>query len=371
MNPSRPLRLLFIGNAASVHTQRWVNWFAVHHTVALLSIPPITQRPAGLDVSVDLIPASFQTALPIISLVRAWLALRLTVARWKPDIVHAHLLVPNAWLAAASGSRLFVTTAWGSDVLRVAGWRKYLNQWATRHATLNTGDSQELLDKLRGYGCRQDQLALVQWGVDTDLFHPGPLNMDFAKNLGLPVGRPIVLGPRILQSLYNIETIVKAFIRLAARRPEPILVISRYGADPAYEAVVKSLIAPIKDRVFFISAIPYPSMPELYRLANIVISVPSSDSTSVTLLESMASGNSIIATNLPSTKEWITDGRNGFLVPPGDVDRLVEAMVQALDLSPEARQKLAQVNRETVRLKASEDAEMNSMEQRYLSLVTT
>lgn len=370
MNAKDRMSILFLGGAESIHTQRWVNWFAERHRVGLISFPPIASRPAGLHPEVELLPISFQSPRAFISVWRAWRALRQAVKTWHPDIVHAHLLVPNAWLAALAGHRPYVTTAWGSDLLRAKGWKRWLNRWATKRAALNTADSEELREKLLAGGCQPSQVALIQWGVDTAKFRPGARDPQFAHRLGLPADRPVIMSPRNLQPLYRIETIATAFQQVAQARPEPIFVISRYGADRQYEQTVRGILASVRDRIFFIDSVPHQSMPDLYRLTDILVSVPASDSTAVTLLEGMASGCTIIATDLPSNREWIESGKNGYLVSSGDSSALATALLKALDLPVTQRQAMIRRNRHIVVERADQDKHMRNLEQLYLSLIS-
>ena len=59
------------------------------------------------------------------------------------------------------------------------------------------------------------------------------------------------------------------------------------------------------------------------------ISIPTSDSTSVTLLEAMAAGSLPIVSDLPANREWIEDGKNGFLLE--DMSKLNEKIAFYLD----------------------------------------
>jgi glycosyltransferase involved in cell wall biosynthesis len=69
---------------------------------------------------------------------------------------------------------------------------------------------------------------------------------------------------------------------------------------------------------------------------------------SVKLLEAMARAKPVVATELGEQREIIRDGREGFLVPPGDVDRLAERILYCLD-HPEERRRLGRQARETAR----------------------
>lgn len=63
------------------------------------------------------------------------------------------------------------------------------------------------------------------------------------------------------------------------------------------------------------------------------------------LMEAMALKKPIITTNIPGCKETVEDGRNGYLVPPRDVEALVGAIRKFLNLSLEERQRMGEYGR--------------------------
>jgi glycosyltransferase involved in cell wall biosynthesis len=351
--------------------QRWISFFATRHDVALLSIPPLRES-VVVPNGVTLLSGSRQKPIPILSLLRDYFYLKKAVRTFQPDVVHAHLLIPNAWLAAACGFRPFVLTAWGSDLLLSRGVFQRLNRWAIRHASLNTGDSRELLEKFQQQGAEKQNIDIIQWGVDLERFSPTVDGAKFRKDHRIPFDAQVLISPRILQPLYNIHTIAEAFIQLAERFPRLFLLVSRYRASPEYEAKVRTLLsdANVMDRVRFLDTVTHEAMPKFYRAASVVITAPSSDSTAVTLLETMASGVPVIASNLPSVQEWIRDGENGFLVTPGNTPSLVTAIERILTSSPQRLHESAERNRIIVAERASHQACMMKMEEWYFRLAS-
>jgi glycosyltransferase involved in cell wall biosynthesis len=63
------------------------------------------------------------------------------------------------------------------------------------------------------------------------------------------------------------------------------------------------------------------------------------------VIEAMASGCPVVATDLPGVRERITPGVDGFLVAPGSVDALVAGIVKVLSLSLAARAALVSAAR--------------------------
>jgi len=76
--------------------------------------------------------------------------------------------------------------------------------------------------------------------------------------------------------------------------------------------------------------IPHDQLPHYFNEADVYVSSSYSDGTSVSLLEAMACKLPVIVTDLPSNREWVTPGVNGWLVPSGDAQALSVALLEAL-----------------------------------------
>src|SRR5690606_17274920 len=185
---------------------------------------------------------------------------------------------------------------------RSSGFSRWLNGWASRKAALNTGNSHEIINKYVELGCERKKIALIQWGVDTKSFSPEVDGYRLRKTFDIPEEVPVLVSPRIMQSLYNIDTIAQAFCIVAKERQDVHLVLSEYRNNPEYREQIIAILetAGVMHRVRMIPALEYDEMPQLYRMATIMISVPSSDATAVSLLEAMSSGTPVIVSDLPT-----------------------------------------------------------------------
>lgn len=355
-------RLCFVGWADHVHLERWAGYFGARAPgVSVVSFTgPGRYPPQVRQLSVGLRRRS-----------RRWQALRLRYLLWRlrPQVVHAHwahfaVPVRRAWRGP------LVVTAWGSDIYRRENFTDA--QWAElgealRSAECVTCDSDDLARTMReAFGLDAGRVHVIQWGVDTDLFTlDGP---DMRAELGLQ-GREVVLSARNFTPLYDQETVVQAFARLRTRRPAAFLLMKNHGGDAAYLAQIRALVTTLglSDAVRILDSMPYERMAELYRTADATVSVPHSDATPMSLLEAMAAGSPCVACDLPSIREWVTDGETGLLVRAGDVDAVSRAMEQAITPGP-ARDALRRRARELVVGRASQHVHMRSAAEHYRAL---
>lgn len=353
------LRVLYFADAASVHTRRWVAAAVERGARAVV----VTRNPGevpGADEVITLRPGSDKlswfAALPEVRRVS-----RELMQRFQPTLVHGHYVTSYGLWAAACGLKLpKVLTAWGSDILvtpRESRLMRAVVGWSLHHADLITADSMDMLDEIGRYHpgapCHQ-----ILWGADTDRFVPGEPAPGFQ-----------VLSLRSWEPNYNIDVLIKAFARLVQQRPEAQARLCLLGGGPqAVELQALAQQLQVHDQVDFVGRVGDQAMVEALQRSRVSVSVPTSDATSVSVLESMACGLPIIASDLPANRQWITPGQGGWLVPARDEAALVQALITAHDQA-EVRQSMGQCNRARIERDASRRGQMDAMWRLYQGLL--
>lgn len=355
------MKLCFIGWGDHVHLERWAGYFAqLGHEVSVISVSGLGSYPSSVR----------QHVLGLQQRALRWkiLKLRYLLARLRPEVIHAHW-AHFAYLAARSSKRPLVVTAWGSDIYRLdeqSGGTVDQLRHGLEAACLITCDSLDQREQLRRtMGIHETKIRVIQWGVDTSLFRPGPADPGLATELDA-VGRPVVLSARHLHPIYNQETVVSAFSLVLREIPDALLVLRQHSSDPAYLANLKRRIEDcgLRSSVRLVGTLPYQRLADLYRLADVSVSVPFSDGTPMSVLEAMACGSAPVVSDLPSLKEWIQGGWNGELVHPNDTSALAARIVRLLK-DAALRSAYAQRNLEIVQTRATQQANMATMEALY------
>jgi glycosyltransferase involved in cell wall biosynthesis len=366
------MRICYISNPNSTHTHRWVKWFAGHgHTVCLVADTRVQEPPEGIPLFN--LPQRFN--LPVVKYL-AWIPwTRQIVQVWKPDILHAHRVTGGGWLGSFANFHPLVVTPWGSDLYlypyrsRLAGW---LTRRVLQQADLVTTDSVDLCNQAMRFGAKPERSFLVHWGVDSSIFHPVNDPSELRRRLGI-YGAPVILSPRAVNRVYNLEVLVNAIPVVLSQYPQASFVLRDYNADSGYKDELKRQIASLNISEHVIWAGPllrWEESAQYYQAADLVVSVPSSDATPVSVLEAMACGNPLIVSDLPSLREWITDGANGLLVPAGDAERLASAICSLLG-DEAMRLAFRQSNLDLVKERATHQKQMEKMERLYQDLLNT
>ncbi len=166
------------------------------------------------------------------------------------------------------------------------------------------------------------------------------LTPDFEQLAGEPVGhplfaedRPVVLGAGELCSRKDFATLMRAFAILLKSTPARLIILGEGRKRPALEALAIEL--GIKDAVSMPGFVPnpYPFM----KKASLFVLSSTCEGMPVVLVEAMAAGCPVVATDCPSgPREVLAGGKYGALVPVGDPEALAVAMRRTLEAPPKA-----------------------------------
>lgn len=343
-------RLLFFADASSVHTRRWVGEMAARghecHVVTRLA----GEVPGARSVSV------IQPGQDRLGWFRALPQVRRLTRQIAPDWVHGHYVISYGLWAAACGHRPVALTAWGSDILvtpRESRLMRTLVGWSLRRADLITADSADMLQAIAAYGVRAP-LHQILWGADTDKFRPADVP---------PAGFDIV-SLRNWEPNYHIDVVLQAFAGFLVQRPQAPSTLHLLGGGPL-EATLREQARQlgIGPRVRFHGRVGDSQMVGALQRSRVSVTVPASDATSVSLLESMACGLAIVASDLPANRQWV-DAAGGRLVPAGEVGALTATLI-ALHDDPAALGIMGRHNRQRIEREASRRAQMDAMSALY------
>jgi glycosyltransferase involved in cell wall biosynthesis len=248
--------------------------------------------------------------------------------RFEPSLVHAHWLPEYGWLAARAGLHPLVSSAWGSDVLG-AGWLgRRRSSAAIRGADIVLADSPVLADAARALVPDGPPVEVFHPGVDLDQFGPGDRDRARAA-LGWHSEVPIVLSTRGLSAVYNPMTLIGAFVAVRATHPSARLVLKHPGTRVPVEVTAAVRDAGVADAVDIVGHMPSSAMATLYQAADVVVSVPSSDSSPASVWEALACARPLIVSDLPWAKTELRHRTDAWITPI-DSNSLADALTTLL-----------------------------------------
>ncbi len=259
------------------------------------------------------------------SLPRLTLDFRHLTREIKPDIIHAGPIQTCAFIAILSGFRPVLTMSWGFDLMddvHKNKWMEWVTRYTLKHSTFFISDANITRDMALQYGMNPEKTMVFPWGVDLTHFNVKTFKPENVETFTLFCNRS--WEPR-----YGVDVLAKAFVKVAATKPEVGLILLNGGSQAA---AIRQILqnGGVFERVYFGGQVSQTDLPNWYHRANLYISPSHVDGSSVSLMEALACGLPCLVSNIPANTEWVTEGENGWLFEDGNADMLAEKILLAI-----------------------------------------
>lgn len=268
----------------------------------------------------------------------AYRAFRRMVRTKKPDVLHAHWILPNGFIAGRvsrkTGIPLIIQTH-GSDVFTAeknALFRRMARD-AGQNADCITAPSPDMIDRLAALGIDRRKLKLVPNAVQADFGDEvtGEQVKALKVKLDIPPDHLVLLAMGRMVHVKGFDYLLEAFQTVAAKHEKVTLVLAGDGVlFEDMRALARKL--GIADRVIMPGAVMRAEVPVYFRMADLFV-VPSIrhesgavDGLPVVVPEAMASGLPVVASNVGGIPVLIRDGYNGLLVNERDPSAIADAL---------------------------------------------
>jgi glycosyltransferase involved in cell wall biosynthesis len=303
--------------------------------------------------------------------------MRAVVRRTRPDVVHA-LRIPCEAMAARAAcppTMPLAVSIWGNDLTLQAS-KSYLTRCATRkvlaRADLLFADCQRDIDLARSFGLRSGTpTAVLPGGGGINLEHLAEAGRIPTPQLTGLAGSDdrVVVNPRGCRSYVRNDILLEALSLLAPGLDPHVRIIF---IDSAHDVALQRSIEhhPLGNRITVTGKRSPAEMLAVFRRAEVSVSITDHDGTPNSLLEAMAAGAVPVCGDLPSIREWVESGKNGFLAPSNDPRAVAEALRLALNLSDAERAAIRAENSAVIAAKAERGAAGKQAAERYRELVT-
>jgi glycosyltransferase involved in cell wall biosynthesis len=285
------------------------------------------------------------------------------IRRLQPDIVQCQMYTANMWgrvAAKMAGSKIIIISERNSDYLWKRRWHFAAERRLNRYATAFLGNSYRVCRYCEeNLKLREGAFRLMHNGVDVNEFTPSERMP--GQTINPVIGTVANLYPN--KDLPN-------FLRMAAyvlnKWPCARFRIVGYGTELNS---LKNLAADlgIANQVEFAGACN--SIADEYKRFDIFVLSSVHEGFANVIIEAMASGIPVIATNVGAASETIVEGKSGFLAPSRNPDALA-ARVNALLEYPDLRKSMGDFGRQIAVRKFSLESMVKRYELLYLELVS-
>ena len=310
---SSKLRIAVVANANSIHTIRWVNWLRrQEHKVTIFSLneaedciyfgpePPLDRSLIfNLGKNVRRTTSELQSKID----------------EFKPDIVHGFFLVNHGMYASRIEGYPKVMTAMGSDIL-IAPKESKLLSWIVKRAIKNS-------DSIFGPPLLVDEIE--KWNLNTEL-NENIIGIDCSIFKPSEKTKTIVFA-RGFKEVYNPIVVSKAIEVLSSKLDNYEFILCGDGPlKPESERILSYC-----RNVQFTGQISETKLAEIIGKAELVLSPSLSDSIPLTILEAVASGTPVVASNIPANQAWVDRELPVFLFKTGSSEDLAKIILTVIE----------------------------------------
>jgi len=258
--------------------------------------------------------------------------------REEVDIIDAHLAYPDGFAAVLLGKVLgkpVSITLRGHDIFDLPRYpvRGRQVKWAMEQADIVLSVAQALKDGAVKMGISGDKIKVAANGVDTKIFYPID-RRQAREELRLPQDKRIILSAGHLVVRKGFHYIIRALdiLKRAGQGDILLVIVGAAGIEGNYKPQLDKLIAGLglEKEVLFAGGQPNHQMYRWYSAADIFCLASLQEGWANVLLEALACGCPVVATNAWGNAEVICKPELGLLAEPENADSLAETIQKAL-----------------------------------------
>ncbi len=283
------------------------------------------------------------------------------IRKERPDLIHSHTRVAQVlgWAASTVTSTPYVTTCHGLYKFRLG--RRFFRCWgkwvmAISNATMNRVVQQYRL-------APPHQVILIENGIDVERFRraPDPAEVERFRRANGVNGGPVIGAVARLSPVKGLDLLLKAAPALLKEFPDLQLLL--VGDGPAREELVRlAYQLKIADRVAICPSVEDTRVP--LALLQAFAAPAWEEGFGLAIVEAMAAGVPVVASNAGGPGEIIEQGKSGLLIQPGDTAALEEGL-RSLLKDPAARERMARAAQARVKERFDLDRVVTQVEEVY------
>jgi L-malate glycosyltransferase len=354
------MKICFFADSESIHTIRWCHYFKSKgydvHLITLKSalIEGIQVYPLELE-GIKTSGGNWKTLLK-------YRKVKTLLKEINPDIFHALYATSYGITGALCSFHPYIITALGTDILispKQSKIYRILLKYAFKRADKITVVADHMRAAAIELGAKSENVLAIPMGVDQVIFN--------SDNRVLSKDQFLVVSTRNFEPIYNIPHLLKAIKQVLPEIPN--IHVNLLGAGSLKDELVQmTKDLGIDNYVTFVGKKTQTEMVKFLNESHVFVSLSLSDGNNISLNEGMACGTFNIVTDIPANRQWIEEGKNGFLVPIDDVNLLVERFIESRDRFDELTKQAAPINEQLLQRSGIWQNNMKHMEELYHQL---
>lgn len=255
--------------------------------------------------------------------------LRDLIRNRQPTLVHSHLFHANVLASKALRGARQIPLIHTTHIIerRFRPLRPWLERRAAARASRVVCVSHAVRTHLVESGWPADKLHTIHNGIDLTSFSEVPV-IDLESE-------PVIVGVGRLESQKGFDLLLRAFARIAGGLPEARIEIAGTGPADQTLGVLASKLG-IAERITWLGF--RADVATVLSRARVVAFPSRYEGFGLVLAEAGAAARPVVAFDLPTTREILTDGSTGKIVAVRDLDAFAESLADLLRDPDRARQ---------------------------------
>jgi len=252
------------------------------------------------------------------------------LAQWmrdqQVDLVHSHMYRSN--VPATIAARMAGVRAVLCQMHNINTWETWRQRWMDRllmrWRTAMVAVSEEVKrDIVANLACDPERVHVLYNGIDLEKYSAAQRDPELAERLGVPKGsRVVVVLARLAQQKGHIRLLKALDLVRDELPPTHVLLV---GEGKMRDAIQQEVIKRhLQEMVTF--AGHRDDVPQVLALADLSVLASDREGFSNAIVESLAAGVPVVATDVGGNSEAIVNGESGLLVPHDDVHALARAL---------------------------------------------
>ncbi len=208
-------------------------------------------------------------------------------------------------------------------------------------------DHADSVSYLRRAG-RRDPAKLIEMpnGVDAERFSPGSDGTGLRARLGIGEDDVVAAFVATLDRAHHFKRLDVAIDALAELGDAAVHIVVAGGGELVGDFQKRAAEQGVGERVHFLGAVPHPELPDVLRAADLfLLTTEPPESFGIVLIEAMATGLPVVATDYPGVRAVVVEGETGLLAPRGDASAVAARIRTLVAAGPNGRGKLGDAGR--------------------------
>jgi glycosyltransferase involved in cell wall biosynthesis len=306
---------------------------------------------------------------------RSWdagflLKLSSLIRKEKIDLVHSHLPGMNFYscLAGRITKRPVIVTYHGKiEDGDKRKWKNIFKNFIVRNTAAQVVTVSDYLKKelIKKIGVDPNKIVTLYSGIDFNAFGPTKSSLELRQKLGLSESAPLVGTIGNIRKSKGYEYLIRSVKLVEEKVPNVLFLIVGEKEEKLFHDLSKlTEKLGLKEWIKFLGF--REDVADCLNILDIFVLSSTTEGFSIATVEAMSLAKPVVVTDCGGPAEIVTDGRTGFLVPPGDPKALAQKIILLLE-NQKLREKMGNQAQIWVRKKFSLEENIKNYELLYIN----